>query len=67
MYTGSGTHLEVLGGLGIGAGEPEVQPHQSLSLEGGPGQLRTKVRTDDELVVEGGVVLKEPRQQVLYK
>ena len=25
------------------------------------------VWTDDELVVEGGVVLKEPRQQVLYK
>ena len=62
-----GTHLEVLGGLGIGVGEPTVGLHQRLGLEAGARQLRAKVRADDELVVEGRVVLEKPRQQVFYK
>ena len=56
----------MLCGLGIGASEPKVQAHQRLSLEGGAGQLCTEVRADDELVVEGGVILEEARQQGFY-
>ncbi len=56
----------MLGRLRIGASEPEVPVHERPGSERSAAQLCTEVRADDELVVEGRVVLEESRQQLFY-
>ena len=56
----------MLGRLRIDSCEPKVPVHEGPGSEWSAAQLCTEVRADDELVVEGRVVLEESRQQLFY-